>query len=83
MNSIESGYSEDYLSDDDFDYMSINSYTIKWLSKISYDLKDKEVKIIDERLRQIYDWMDRELEWKGFTLIYLGQIIEKVKILEN
>lgn len=63
--------------------MSINSYTIKWLSKISYDLKDKEVKVIDERLKQIYDWMDRELEWKGFTLIYLGQIIEKVKILEN
>lgn len=63
--------------------MSINSYTIKWLSKISYDLKDKEVKIIDEKLTQIYDWMDRELEWKGFTLIYLGQIIEKVKILEN
>ena len=39
--------------------MSINSYTIKWLSKISYDLKDKEVKIIDAHLKQIYDWMDR------------------------
>jgi hypothetical protein len=23
------------------------------------------------------------LEWRGFTLIYLGQIIEKLKILEN
>lgn len=49
--SISSGYSEDYLSDDDFDYLSINSYTIKWLTKISYDLKDKEVKIVDAKLK--------------------------------
>lgn len=55
--------------------MSINSYIIKWCSKISYDLKDKEVKIIDKQLAEIYDWMDSELDWRGFTLIYLGQII--------
>ena len=46
-DSVSSGYSEDYLSEDDFDYMSINSYSIKWCSKISYDLKDKELKAID------------------------------------
>jgi hypothetical protein len=61
--------------------MSINSYTIKWLSKISYDLREKEVRIIDQKLRDIYEWMNVELEWRGFTLIYLGQIIEKLKIL--
>jgi hypothetical protein len=61
--------------------MSINSYSIKWLSKISYDLKEKEVQAIDKLLREVYDWLNRELEWRGFTLIYLGMIIEKLKIL--
>lgn len=79
--SISSLYSEDYLSDDDFDYMSISSYSIKWLSKVSYDLKEKEVKIIDRQLTEIYTYLHGQLEWRGFTLIYLGQIIEKLKIL--
>jgi hypothetical protein len=61
--------------------MSINSYSIKWLSKINYDLKEKEVQAIDKLLREVYDWLNRELEWRGFTLIYLGMIIEKLKIL--
>ncbi len=60
--------------------MSISSYSIKWFSKISYDLKDKEVKAIEKQLKEVYGWMDKELEWKGFTLIYLGQMIEKLKI---
>ena len=38
---------------------------------------------IEKNLKDIYDWMDKELEWRGFTFIYLGQIIEKLKILEN
>lgn len=63
--------------------MSISSYSIKWFSKISYDLKDKEVKAIEKQLKEVYGWMDKELEWKGFTLIYLGQIIEKLKIFQN
>ena len=41
--------------------MSINSYTIKWCSKVSYDLKDKETKIIDKQLKEIYSWMDQQL----------------------
>lgn len=60
--------------------MSISSYSIKWFSKIRYDLKDKEVKAIEKQLKEVYGWMDKELEWKGFTLIYLGQMIEKLKI---
>lgn len=63
--------------------MSISSYSIKWFSKISYDLKDKEVKAIEKQLKEVYGWMDKELEWKGFTLIYLGQMIEKLKIFQN
>jgi hypothetical protein len=27
--------------------------------------------------------MDQQLDWKGFTLLYLGQIIERLKIFEN
>ena len=61
--------------------MSINSYSIKWCSKISYDLKEKETTKIEKNLKEIYEWIDKELEWRGFTFIYLGQIIEKLKIL--
>lgn len=63
--------------------MSINSYSIKWCSKMSFSLKESETKAVDKLLKDIYTWIEKELELKGFTLIYLGQIIEKLKIFEN
>ena len=34
-------------------------------------------------VREIEQWIDSELELKGFTLIYLGQVLEKLRIIEN
>ena len=63
--------------------MSIDSYSIKWCSKISFQLKDKQTNIITKTLKNIYQWIQQEFELKGFTLIYLGHMIEQLKIFQN
>lgn len=50
---------------------------------MSFSLKENETKAVDKLLKDTYTWIEKELELKGFTLIYLGQIIEKLKIFEN
>ena len=35
--------------------MSINSYLIKWCAKISFDLKPKEVEVVDKKILMLTD----------------------------
>jgi hypothetical protein len=63
--------------------MAVESYSIKWGSKICFELNHKQTKQVEEKVREVEEVLERDLYWFGISLVYIGEIMQMYNIIKN
>lgn len=82
-SSVGSFDSNQYIEEGQFKYDEIDVTPYNWEVEESYELNKKQAQFVKSQVSRILNSLENQLNWEDFTVLFVGHLILKLKIIEK